>query len=109
MKSRYTLYSTIILILSIINISTAQVNLTNGLVAHYPFNGNFNDVSWNGNHGTGTTGIGFGPDQNKNPSSAASFDGVNDWASVAPANNINVSKEFSIVFNFKSNASGIDQ
>src|SRR5690606_20593541 len=109
MKSRYTIYSTIILFFSIINISTAQVNLTNGLVAHYPFNGNFNDISGNGNHGTGMNGVSFGPDQNNNPNSAALFDGVNDWVSVTPANNLNVSKEFSIVFNFKSNASGKDQ
>ena len=30
----------------------AQVNLNTGLSAHYPFNGNANDQSGNGNHGT---------------------------------------------------------
>ena len=37
----------------IMGISTlyAQVNLKNGLVAYYPFNGNANDESGNGNNG----------------------------------------------------------
>ena len=30
----------------------AQINLDSGLVAHYPFNGNANDESGNGNDGT---------------------------------------------------------
>ena len=30
----------------------AQINLDSGLVAHYPFNGNANDESGNGNNGT---------------------------------------------------------
>jgi hypothetical protein len=58
---------------------------TNGLVAYYPFNGNANDESGNGNHGTVngallTTGR-FG-----NANSAYSFDGVDDNITV-PNNN----------------------
>jgi hypothetical protein len=32
--------------------ASAQVNLDSGLVAYYPFNGNANDESGNGNNGT---------------------------------------------------------
>jgi hypothetical protein len=32
--------------------SFSQVNLNNGLVAYYPFNGNANDASGNGNNAT---------------------------------------------------------
>ena len=34
------------------SVSTARADLTNGLVAHYPFDGNASDMSGNGNHDT---------------------------------------------------------
>ncbi|MBT6851948.1 MAG: hypothetical protein HOA16_12225, partial [Opitutae bacterium] len=53
------------------------LDLTTGLVAYYPFDGNASDMSGNGNHGTiiGATLI---PDRHGLPSKAYSFDGVND-------------------------------
>lgn len=59
---------------------TVEMDLTNGLMAYYPFNGNTNDESGNGNHGivheaTLTT------DRFCNPNSAYSFDG-NDYIDV---------------------------
>jgi hypothetical protein len=40
-------------ILTLINaVNTKADSLTNGLIAYYPFNGNANDESGNGNHGT---------------------------------------------------------
>jgi hypothetical protein len=33
-------------------ITSAHADLTTGLVAYYPFNGNANDASGNGNNGT---------------------------------------------------------
>ncbi len=56
----------------------SQADLNDGLVAYYPFNGNANDESGNGNNG-----IVFGPtlttDRFGNVDSAYSFDGVNDY------------------------------
>ncbi len=56
----------------------AQVNLDSGLVAYYPFNGNANDESGNGNHGT-VNGATLTTDRFGNENSAYSFDGVNDY------------------------------
>ena len=63
---------------------------TNGLVAYYPFNGNANDESGNGNHGT-VNGATLANDQNGNENKAYEFI-VNEnggWGS--PQNEINIS------------------
>jgi hypothetical protein len=49
----------------------------NGLVGWWPFNGNANDESGNGNHGT-VNGATLASDRFGNPNLAFSFDGVND-------------------------------
>lgn len=58
-----------------------------GLVAYYPFNGNANDGSSNGN-----TGIVNGPtlteDRFGNPNKAYSFDGINDYINIGTAINV---------------------
>ena len=51
---------------------------TNGLVGWWPFNGNANDESGNGNNGT-VSGATFTSDRNGVVNSAFSFDGVNDY------------------------------
>src|SRR2546426_1776683 len=48
--------------------------LTNGLVAFYPFNGNVNDASGNGNHGVAND-VSFGTDRFGMPNRAGSFAG----------------------------------
>ncbi len=53
-------------------------DLINGLVAYYPFNGNADDESGNGNHGT-VNGATLTEDRFLNPNSAYSFSGVNDF------------------------------
>jgi len=51
-----------------------------GLVAYYPFNGNADDESGNGNDGTQYGGVDFTTlDRFGNPSSAAFFDGSDDY------------------------------
>jgi hypothetical protein len=60
-------------------------DLTKGLIAYYPFNGNFNDESGNGNHATAMNGAGFGIDMFGRQSSTAKFDGVNDYL-IVPGN-----------------------
>ncbi|WNJ18169.1 LamG-like jellyroll fold domain-containing protein [Pontibacter sp. G13] len=56
----------------------AQVNLTNGLVAHYPFDGNAQDASGNGHHGT-LFGPIYAAGFNGTPNGAIALDGVDDW------------------------------
>ena len=53
---------------------------TDGLVAHYPFNGNANDESTNSNDGT-VNGATLTTDRFGNVNSAYSFDGVDDYIS----------------------------
>jgi hypothetical protein len=53
-------------------LGVAQVNLTQGLVAHYPFNGNANDQSGNGKNGVSNS-VTLVNDRNGNPNSAYNF------------------------------------
>ncbi len=82
----------------------AQVSLSSGLMAHYPFNGNFNDVSGQGNHGTSMNGASFGADQWGYPNSAAFFDGINDWVSVLAAASLTQGQRFSMAFRFRTSS-----
>jgi len=54
---------------------------TNGLVSWWPFNGNANDESGNGNNGQIINAV-LVADRNGNPNAAYSFDGSDDWISV---------------------------
>jgi hypothetical protein len=60
----------------------AQSFLTNGLVVYYPFNGNANDASGNGNNGIIYGGVTLAPDRFGNPNSAYTFDGVDGYIDV---------------------------
>src|SRR5664279_2907440 len=65
----------VILVLVAINVTFATTHaqswLTNGLVAHYSFNGNADDASGNGNNGSlGGSDIKFLPDRFGNPNSS---------------------------------------
>ena len=55
---------------------------TNGLVGWWPFNGNANDESGNGNHGT-VNGVSLTSDRFGNASSAYNFDGLANYIKVA--------------------------
>jgi hypothetical protein len=57
--------------------SVLPSNLQQGLVGYWPFNGNANDESGNGNNGT-VNGATLTTDRFGNVNSAYSFDGVND-------------------------------
>jgi hypothetical protein len=58
---------------------------SNGLVGWWPFNGNANDESGNGNHGT-VNGATLIQDRFGNGNMAYSFDGVDDWIEVSSLN-----------------------
>lgn len=51
------------------------INLSNGLIAYYPFNGNANDASGNGHHGTIVGTVQSATDRNGQANSSYSFDG----------------------------------
>jgi hypothetical protein len=61
--------------------SFAQVNLEDGLLAHYPFNGNVDDASVNGNHGS-VHGAVLTSDRFGAENSAYDFDGYTTYISI---------------------------
>ncbi len=73
---------------------TPGTSLNNGLVAYFPFNGNANDESGNGNHGT-VNGAILTTDRFGSSGKAYSFDGVDDR--IQTMNSFfNASNDFSI-------------
>jgi len=73
----------------------ALADLNDGLVAYYPFNGNANDESGNGNEGT-VNGATLTEDKLGNADSAYSFDGINDYISVADGSQFNFTNNLSL-------------
>ena len=76
---------------------------TSGLLAYYPFNGNANDESGNGNNGTVMNGATLTTDRNGNANSAYNFDGVDDFIEIANTLLPNVNTSFSVSFWFNTN------
>jgi hypothetical protein len=62
---------------------------TNGLVGYWPFNGNANDVSGNGNNGT-VTGALLTTDRLGNTNSAYSFDDNSDYINCGNSSSVNI-------------------
>ncbi len=67
----------------------------NGLVAYYPFNGNADDASGNGNHGT-VHGATLTEDRFGNPNSAYYFDGIDDEIAINNPDILNNTKAITI-------------
>ena len=74
-----------------ITFNISSIIPTQGLVAYYPFNGNANDESGNGNNGI-TTGTTLSTDRFGNSNKAYSFNGSNNYITV---NNSLLSNTFS--------------
>ncbi len=75
---------------------TDSVGVTvGGLVAHYPFNGNADDISSFENHGT-VNGATLVADRFGNQNSAYGFDGVDDHISVSASETLNFQEAISI-------------
>lgn len=66
--------------------TTALASLTDGLVSHYPFNGNANDVGTNHNNGTLHGGVTLAADHNGNPNSAYRFNGTDGFITASSTN-----------------------
>ena len=78
---------------------------SNGLVAWYPFNGNANDESGNGNHGLPMNGVSLIADRNAISNSAYNFDGIDDHI-VVQNNPIQFFNDFTISVWFKTQTNG---
>ena len=78
------------------NLQTPSNIPTDGLVAYYPFNGNANDESGNGNHGTATDAT-LTYDRFYNENSAYSFDGDGDY--IVSTSNVGVGQT-TLTFSF---------
>ena len=74
---------------------TISDSMSNGLVAYYPFNGNANDESGNGNNGTNNGAV---PtfDRFNTPNSALSFDGNNNFVLVPSSSSLNVQNSITL-------------
>ncbi|MCH8905120.1 MAG: T9SS type A sorting domain-containing protein [Bacteroidetes bacterium] len=78
MKTTWLVLLTLLLSYTLITPVIAQVNLDSGLVAYYPFSGNANDWSANGND-LAVIGASLTTDKSGNSASAYSFDGLDDY------------------------------
>jgi hypothetical protein len=66
---------------------------TNGLVGWWPFNGNANDESGNGNNGT-VNGASLTTDRYGIPNSTYSFDGINDYIQINDASSLDLTNQY---------------
>ena len=73
----------------------SNINLTTGLAAYYPFNGNANDVSGNGNNGAVFNAT-LTADRNGNLNSAYDFNGVSSCIRTIQSNSLSLNGDFSI-------------
>ena len=98
-KEKMTVKNTIKLILAFalfyFALGNAWADLDDGLVAYYPFCGNADDESGNGNHGT-VNGATLTANRSNKADSAYSFDGVNDYISVADGSSFNFTNNLSL-------------
>jgi hypothetical protein len=79
---------------------------TNGLVGWWPFNGNANDESGNGNNGT-VNGATLTTDRNGNVNSAYSFDGTSNFINIPDNSTLDLTSNFTISAWFNPNSLGI--
>jgi hypothetical protein len=84
MKRQSVLMLATVMLTSLVPTGTVSADLTDGLVAYYPFNGNANDATGNGHDGT-VDGAILTADRFGNPNRAYSFDGIDDHISVTYA------------------------
>ncbi len=94
-------YSISVLFLFCFCCSRAQVNLNAGLVAYYPFSGNTNDASGNGNNAT-NFGATLTTDQGGNANSAYYFDG-SDYMRIANTPQLNSPTQLTLAAKVKVN------
>ncbi len=82
---------------------TSQLNVSQGLIAYYPFNGNANDNSGNNNNGT-VQNAKLTVDRFGNLNNAYSFDGFSSYITIPSNSQLNLIDNFSISSWFKMKA-----
>ncbi len=87
--------------------SSAQVNLNQGLIAFYPFNGNTIDASGNNNNGIPQNGVQLTTDRYGVPNSAYHFDGLNDYIQIHNNPQLNPGNSISIALYFYPEQTGV--
>jgi WD40 repeat protein len=88
--------------------NTFPSSLQQGLIAYYPFNGNAQDESGNGNHGV-IHGATASIDRFENPAHAYFFDGVKAFVDLGDRDVFDFgSSDFSLSFWFKSNGDQVN-
>lgn len=97
--------ATLLPVFIISNIASGQVNLSQGLVAYYPFNGNANDASGYGNNGN-VQGATLTADRFNTANSAYYFDGVDDFIQVANSASLNQSQALTVTAFFYPERNG---
>lgn len=75
--------------------NACSINLTQGLIGKYDFNGNANDLSGNANHGV-VNGVSLTSDRFGNVNKAFDFDGINNNIFVQNLNQSNFSNDYTI-------------
>ena len=75
-----------------------------GLVGYWPFNGNANDESGNGNNGT-VNGATQTADRNGIANSSFNFDGLSNFIDLGPVSSLDCTKPFTISTWFNQNSS----
>ncbi|RYY47153.1 MAG: PKD domain-containing protein, partial [Chitinophagaceae bacterium] len=78
----------------------SQVNLEQGLVSYYPFSGNANEITGNGQHGIAQNGASLTSDRFGIANSAYYFDGVDDYIQIPSNSTLNPTDAFSIALYF---------
>src|SRR5215203_3476019 len=73
----------------------SQVNMSRGLVAYYPFNGNANDASGNGNNPIFNNAA-LTADRLGNANNAYSFNGIDNYIRIPNSSSLNPSSAISL-------------
>lgn len=89
------LYSLVFIFASLVSANLASADLTTGMVAYYPFTGNSDDLSGNGNNGI-VSGATLTTVNNKNPNSAYSFNGVDNYIEISDSPSLHMANAISI-------------
>ena len=87
------------------NATSFTPSTNNGLIAYYPFNGNTNDASGNGNNGTANGAV-LTADRFGNANGAYSFNGTNAYVQVPNQSYLNGNTVLTLCTWFKSSGTG---
>jgi gliding motility-associated-like protein len=99
-------FSVLLLLLVLMTPAKSQINLSQGLVAYYPFNGNANDASGNNHNGVFQNGTQLGVDRFGVANAACLLDGVDDYVRVTD-NGAFSNATFSVSVWFQTNSSAL--